>query len=208
MNSAPDQPPLPLDAEPSAQHGNAAVWPFILLALGLFGGGLYVDAHSGGFNTQVYEPYASIDEVVALHPKSAGDEVFAAGRTVYKRNCEVCHGATGAGVVGNCPPLAGSDWVLVDSPNRLIRLVLNGGGGPITVKGELHNPSGQMLAWKDSLTDADIAAVLTFVRGNKAWGNNALPVATDFVKSIREIIKDRADIWTADELLKIPLGSE
>ena len=206
MNAAPNPSPNPAETEPTAQRGNAVVWPFLLLALMLFAGGIYVDARGGGFNTQVYEPYGSIDEVVALHPKSAGDEVYAAGRTVFKRNCEVCHGANGLGVPGNCPPLAASDWVLVDSPNRLIRLVLNGGGGPITVKGELHNPSGQMLAWRETLTDTDIAAVLTFVRGNKDWGNHATAVSTNLVKSIREKIKDRADIYTADELLKIPIG--
>jgi mono/diheme cytochrome c family protein len=208
MNAAPNQFPQPAETEPTAQRGNAVVWPFLLLALLVFAGGLYVDARGGGFNSQVYEPYGSIDEVVALHPKSAGDEIYTAGRAVYKRNCEVCLGAGGAGVPGNCPPLAGSDWVLVESPNRIIRLVLNGGGGPITVKGELHNPSGQMLAWRESLTDADIAAVLTYVRGNKDWGNRAMPVAANFVKVIREKIKDRADIYTADELLKIPIGTE
>lgn len=57
-----------------------------------------------------------------------------------------------------------SDWVLEEGPGRLIRLLLNGATGPITVNGkEWGSPAG-MLAFKDALSDDQIAYVLTYIR--------------------------------------------
>lgn len=62
-----------------------------------------------------------------------------------------------------------------------------------------------MLAWGSTLTnDEDIAAILTFIRQNKEWGNHAPAVATETVRVIREKTNDRAAHWTARELLEIP----
>jgi cytochrome c6 len=72
-------------------------------------------------------------------------------------NCSACHQATGKGVKGAFPALAGSPLVQGD-PKIVITTVLNGRAG--------------MPAFKDDLTDADLAAILTYVRGS--WGNKAL----------------------------------
>ena len=60
-----------------------------------------------------------------------------------------------------------------------------------------------MLPWRDSLTDEDVAAVLTYVRAS--WGNKAPAVIPDDVKKIREETKSKSGNWTADELLKLPM---
>jgi mono/diheme cytochrome c family protein len=60
-----------------------------------------------------------------------------------------------------------------------------------------------MVAWGPILSDEDIAAVITFVRGNKEWGNNAPAVTPERVKAVREKIKNRPTPFTPDELLKI-----
>ena len=52
--------------------------------------------------------------------------------------------------------------------------------------------------------DEDIAAMLSYVRANKDWGNNASFVKPETVKHIREATAQRGEQWTADELLKVP----
>ena len=54
----------------------------------------------------------------------------------------------------------------------------------------------------------DIAAVLTFVRSNKDWHNDAPDVTPDLVKSLREKVKAQAGPFTPDELLKVPLDEK
>ena len=207
MNDALDKRTAPVaeEAEPTAARNVTPLWPMILLGLTLYWGSLYVDAHGGGFNPQVYEPYKSIAELRDLQPKSAGDEAFAHGKRVYQVYCLVCHQASGLGAPGQFPPLAGSEWVMAESPNRIIRLVLNGGQGPIEVKGQVYSAAA-MPPWKDLLKDEDIAAVLTYVRQNKDWGNNASEVKPEQVRAIREKVKDRTEPWSAEELKAIPLN--
>ena len=64
------------------------------------------------------------------------------------------------------------------------------------------NLGGTMVPWKDVVSDEEIAAVLTYVRQNKEWGNNAPEVKPERVKAVRDKIKDRALPYTPDELLK------
>jgi mono/diheme cytochrome c family protein len=54
------------------------------------------------------------------------------------------------------------------------------------------------------LSDAQIAAILTYIRGNTAWGNNASPVTPEQVRAVRQQTADRDRYWSADELLAIP----
>ena len=87
-------------------------------------------------------------------------------------------------------------------PTRIIRIALHGLSGPISVKGKEYG-AGQMLAWKDLLTDEDIASALTFVRNS--WGNKAPPVKPDQVKKIREETKDWSGYMNVEELNKVVL---
>jgi len=194
------------DAEPTAVTSSRPVWPFITLGMMLFGGLLYTDQRAGGFDNQVYEPFHSAEEVAALQPKSAGDEVYNKGRKIYQLSCQVCHQASGLGASGQFPPLADSEWVLAASPNRIIRIVLNGAQGPMEVKGQSFNNA--MVPWRDVLDDEGIAAVLTYVRRQKDWKNTASEVKPEMVKAIREKTKDRSEPWTAPELLAIPIGND
>jgi len=189
---------------PMAGSEPAPVWMFVLLGLLLYWGMHHLDQSAGGFHARVYEPFPSIAYMEALIPKSDADALFANGQRIYANNCSVCHQPTGQGVPMLNPPLAGSEWVLVSAPDRLIRLVLNGIQGPITVKGQNYN--GAMPPWRDLLSDEDIAAVLTYVRANAAWGNDAGPVSADQVKAIREETSTRATAWSPDELLRVPLS--
>ena len=190
------------DAEPSAQNVGAPVWMFIVLAIVIFWGMTYLDNNAGGFSPVVYQRFISSNNLVNLQPVLPGGEQVKAGLLVYNRpTCVACHGPNGMGTPPN-PPLAGSEWVLEEDPARLVRIVLHGLQGPIEVKGQTYNAA--MLPWKDSLTDADIANVLTYIR--KTWGNNAPAVPTNVVTEVREATASRTSPWTAPELLQIPVG--
>lgn len=109
--------------------------------------------------------------------------------------CQTCHQADGNGVAGAFPPLAGSEWVTGD-PAIPIRIVLHGLQGEITVKGTKYN--AMMMPWKDALSDAEIAAVLTYERST--WGNKAAPVTAAQVAAVRAATASRTTQWTVAEL--------
>lgn len=92
----------------------------------------------------------------------------ASPQSLFMDNCSACHQATGKGIPGAFPPLAGSALVKGD-PHLLATTVLNGRAG--------------MPSFKDDLSDADLAAILTYIRG--AWGNGAKPLAPPQVAAIR-----------------------
>jgi len=200
--------PLPEDSEPQAGTAPTPMWLVGLLGLLFYVATMSLDKQAGRFNPRVYTPYASFEKVEAANPKPATDPLFEKGRGVYLTYCASCHQADGLGSPIQAPPLAGSDWVLAEHPNRIIRIVLNGMAGPITVSGKSYTFNNVMLPWKDTLNDEQIAAVLTYIRMNKAWGNQASPVRPEQVAPIRKATAGRDTNWTQEELLKIALGAE
>lgn len=101
----------------------------------------------------------------------AGAASAAAGAKVYSTNCSSCHQATGKGQPGVFPPLAGNPVVTGD-PAKVIHVVKNGLSGKVVVNGTTYN--GQMPAWKGTLSDSDIAAVVSYIR--TSWGNKGTAV--------------------------------
>ena len=193
----------PDEFEPVANQSASSAGLIILFGILFFWGTMYLDGQSGNFNAGVYEPYSNEKEVAALRPVKFEDPLFARGRKAYTTYCSPCHQVTGLGAPGVAPPLAGSDWVLDEGPNRMVRIVLNGLQGPINVKGVDWNMA--MLAWKDTITDdEDIAGILTYVRGNKDWGNTSPGVTKEEVTKIRKVTAARSDAWTSAELKTIP----
>ena len=87
---------------------------------------------------------------------------------------------------------------ITGSPERVIRIVLHGLRGQITVLGRVH--MGDMAAL-GALDDEQIASVLTYVR--REWGHTAAPIEPAQVKAIRAATAGRSDAWTAGELEKI-----
>ena len=84
------------------------------------------------------------------------DESRAYGEKVYSTNCVACHQANGKGIPGAFPALDGSK--IVTGPKEAqINLVVNG------------KPGTAMAAFGKQLSDADIAAAVTFTRNT--WSN-------------------------------------
>ena len=151
------------------------------------------------YHGQVYAPFDSLEQVVAMNPKSAGDEFRIMGQDIFNRTCTSCHQPSGLGKEGTAPPLVGSEWVLAPGPERIAHIVLNGLTGPITVKGKEWNLT--MVPWKDNYNDKQLAAVLTYIRST--WGNNAPPVKPEQVAAARKDIHPGP--MTSPELLQIPV---
>lgn len=180
-------------------------WLVILFGLLFYAGLLYTNKYGGRLDARVYEPYKNWEEVKNNWPTSNEDPMVAEGRQVYTTYCSPCHQVTGMGLNGVAPPLVGSEWVLAEGPNRIIRIVLNGLTGPVTVEGKEFNLT--MVPWRSSLSDHQIAAVLTFIRQNSDWeGHDASPVTEEEVAAIREATSSRATQWTAPELEAIPVS--
>lgn len=97
---------------------------------------------------------------------------LALGGKLYETHCQDCHGADGRGEPGAWPALAGNRTLSMATPDNAIRLVLLGGYAPATPGNP--RPHG-MPPYATTLSDADIAAVLTWAR--QAWGNAAPAVA-------------------------------
>jgi cytochrome c oxidase subunit II len=104
--------------------------------------------------------------------KAAGDvkemtkeELLAKGKTVYEKNCAVCHQVTGAGLPPAFPALTGS---------KIAVGPIFGADGKYQKDSHLDrvlNGKGVMPAWKATLNDTEIAAVITYERN--ALGNTA-----------------------------------
>lgn len=91
------------------------------------------------------------------------------GWEVYARHCAECHRFEGEGLRGSIPPLRQNPTVTADDPAMAIQVILHGRGG--------------MPGFAGRLTDEHIVAVATYIRN--AWGNNATPVDSDQVSSLR-----------------------
>lgn len=116
------------------------------------------------------------------------------GRAVFQRTCATCHQQNGQGIRGAFPPLTASPFVTGDA-DRLIRLVLHGLTGQLVVGGARYNSA--MPPWK-TLSDAELAAVLTYVRGS--FGNTAGPVTPQDVARQRAATASRTTMWTVAEI--------
>ena len=134
-------------------------------------------------------------------PKPAGGGASASdGTTIFAARCAACHQATGAGLPGVFPPLAGSNWVN-GRDTTMIQIVLHGIQGSLTVNGVTYN--GAMPTFGAQLSDAEIAAVLTHVRSH--WGNTAGAVGAQEVIAQRAATAQRNEPWQGDaDLSKLP----
>lgn len=100
------------------------------------------------------------------------------GKTVYLAYCATCHQKDGNGIEGVYPPLAKSDYLMVEK-KRVIRQLMEGAAGEMTVNGIAYY--GVMPAF--ALNDQEISDVLNFIRNS--WGNHGEAVLPVEVKKER-----------------------
>jgi mono/diheme cytochrome c family protein len=106
--------------------------------------------------------------------------ITAQGAHVYDTHCAQCHGEKGQGIAGAYPALAGNRSVTMPVATNPIQAILYGGFAPATVGNP--RPFG-MPPYVLVLSDADIAAVATYIRA--AWGNQGAEVSELEVSRMR-----------------------
>lgn len=157
---------------------------------------LVAGCNIGGLFTSLEDAPVFKDPDAAKKVADGGATAGGPGKAVYGRICAACHLGNGKGVPGNnIPPLIGSALATGES-HLPIRIVLHGLKGPIERNGVSIN--GQMAAWKDQLSDDDVANVLTYVRSS--FGNAASAVTAAEVKEAREKTASRVAPYTEAEL--------
>ena len=144
------------------------------------------------------------DAKAPTHAELGGTDLasYERGRAMFlgEAACYGCHGADGAGAPNLGPPLDESQWV-TGQPEILVKILLHGLTGPVSVAGETYNPAADMpgLGANPAITDQALADIATYIRNE--WSNQAAPIAAAFVNRQRELTKDRAARpWTAKEL--------
>lgn len=189
------------ETEPSVSVGTSSAWPFVLLGVLLFSCFLYVENTGGAFRADVYQAGSKVPPPMPNEPEEV--KLYKRGAQEYAA-CAGCHQPSGLGSDAvNVPPLAGSEWVLREKPDRLIRIILDAIEGPIVVKGKTYDNA--MTPFRGALKDDQIAAIATFVRGNKDWGNNASHVTPSQVKAISDATMGHGGTrWRAQTLDPIP----
>lgn len=116
----------------------------------------------------------ALPQAPAAAPAPAGrrnEGVLQRGEKIYAQQCAWCHGERGEGVAGTFPPLAGNRAVNMRHASNLVQVVRRGGFLPATDGNP--QPYG-MPPFGHLLDDADIAAVLSYVRAS--WGNTGAEV--------------------------------
>jgi mono/diheme cytochrome c family protein len=95
---------------------------------------------------------------------------LAAGAYVYSQRCAACHGPNGFGRREYFPDLQGNPILTVEDPDGIIGTVLHG--------------RNLMPPFRDLLSDAEIAAAISFLRNS--WGDGAGLVMPDDVAEVRQ----------------------
>lgn len=86
------------------------------------------------------------------------------GEETYAQHCAKCHGSDGIGISG---PSLGT--LEVESASRIVRQVLFG--------------SDRMPSFGNALTDAEVAAVTSYIRGS--FGNDLDPIDAEAVAEVK-----------------------
>jgi mono/diheme cytochrome c family protein len=185
--------------EPRDGYEPVPLWLVAVFGALLFWGGWYLATYNGGWRSDVLD-----ENPAALYAPSIPSKPLdpaALGKQLFNANCIACHQADGQGLPGQYPPLAGSEWVNDPNPARVKRIVLFGLEGAVQVKGNTYN--GSMPNFGLRFSDDQVAAVLTFVRTNKDWGNTAPAVPTESVTATRTATKGRILPWTPSDLMAV-----
>jgi nitrite reductase (NO-forming)/hydroxylamine reductase len=119
---------------------------------------------------------AAVHEAEVAKGSATGSE---ASEAAYQANCGACHQASGQGMSGAFPPLAGNARVTSDG-ERVIAIVLNGLNESLEVNGVTY--SGVMPPMQH-MSDEDIAGAVNFVM--TAWGNDGAVVTVEQVAAQR-----------------------
>jgi mono/diheme cytochrome c family protein len=104
------------------------------------------------------------------------------GAAIYNGACIACHEAGGSGAPRIYPPLPGNANLQSADPSSTLRIILDGAETVTTARAP---NTGSMPAYRDKLTDPQIAAVTSYIRNS--FGNAASAVTADQVAKARSL---------------------
>lgn len=113
-------------------------------------------------------------------PLAVSKPAMVAGAAIYQDLCSACHRQNGTGVAYLIPDLAQSSQVASREATSVVRVLIHGAQS-VATSGEPTGPSMPAFGWQ--LTDAQIAAVATFIRNS--WGNAAPATTASEVHKVR-----------------------
>lgn len=117
----------------------------------------------------------------AYQAVAANARADAPGAHTYATRCASCHGLDGKGQPDWMPPLAGATSALATETASAINITLNGAQRVVAAG---VPDAYRMPAFREQLSDQDIAEVLTYVRST--WGNHGSKVEAKDVGKLRE----------------------
>jgi len=184
--------------DPSVSSTPLSLWVLIPCALVVVLAGVILGKYSNLDNAEGYvvsDMRPADQEAVVMTPQeiamNEGAKTFA--------TCGACHGARGQGVLGNGPPLAGSEWVN-GNPEHLAMIIMHGLQGPVTVKGQTYNKPGGMEGLKAGLSAKKLSYVMSYLRSS--YGNTGDFVTVEQGNAMYEKYRDRLGKWTIAEILE------
>ena len=110
------------------------------------------------FNDNIISKSAHDELAAKLESSTSTAMISAAGARLYQGACAVCHQVGGPALFGSRPSLALNTNLHSAAPDNLIRVVLDGIASPAS------SDLGYMPAFKDSMTDEQIAELVSYLR--------------------------------------------
>lgn len=154
---------------------------------------LFIATNQGSYRDKTFDrwleksasgPTKKIDPAALLKGKHLASHKRGKDLYLGRAACMGCHGPDGAGLPNLGPTLDQSDWV-TGNPDRLVKVLLHGLQGPITINGKIFNPQAFMpgLAQNTTISNQDLADIATYLRSG--WNNRAGEVTKNQVTEIR-----------------------
>jgi mono/diheme cytochrome c family protein len=131
--------------------------------------------------------YIAISVALTLPALSLADGASAeTGESVYRNNCALCHQTGAQGLAGQFPRLAGRISAIAATGagrDYLLEVALNGMAGRITVD---DTPIQGVMPSFRTLSDAQIAAVLSYLAGLPAGASKAVRFRATDAAALRQ----------------------
>jgi cytochrome c553 len=143
-----------------------------------------VDAQAiAGYLRSLHSPRPDMKPEAPTKLPAASGVALQRGAAIYDKHCFDCHGKQGQGQANAYPALAGNRAVNAANTNNLVLTLLNGGFAPATAGNP--RPFG-MPGFLLTLNDAEVAAVLTYIRAS--WGNTGAAVNEFDINKLRSAL--------------------
>jgi nicotinate dehydrogenase subunit B len=137
-------------------------------------------AYLASFNDKPLDQTAQVARATELETATKVTYAPSPGARLYQGACAVCHEVGGLPLFGSRPSLALNSNLHSMQPDNLIQVILHGIAKPAA------SDLGYMPAFKDSLSDAQISELVSFLRGQFAPDKPAWNDVTSAVGRIRQ----------------------